>query len=125
MNPQPPTRIAGHLIKVAVRTLPRTHRNRYDREFTAELYSLPRQNQLGYATHVLSRAWALRAALHQLAPTAIEEATMSNRPPLRCRLNLRHHWQRTQTEDGARYMVCSRCGKEHAPAGYGENKIGA
>lgn len=62
MNSEPPTRIAGHIIKVAVWTLPRSHRNRYDREFTADLCSLPKEQQFGYATHVLSRTWALRAA---------------------------------------------------------------
>jgi hypothetical protein len=125
MNPQPPTRIAGYIIKVAVRTLPRSHRHRYDREFTADLCCLSKQQQFGYASHVLSRTWALRAALHQLAPTAIEETTMRKYRPLRCRLNLHHLWKHAQTEDGARYMVCSRCGKEHAPVGLGENKIGA
>jgi hypothetical protein len=50
---------------------------------------------------------------------------MSKQRPLSCRLNLRHHWKAAQTEDGARYVVCTKCGKEHAPTGSGANKIGA
>jgi hypothetical protein len=32
--------------------------------------------------------------------------------PLRCRLNIRHHWVFRSTEDGSRYMTCARCGKD-------------
>jgi len=124
MNPQKPTQIPGYIIKVAVQGLPRSYRDRYAREFAADLHDLPREGQLGYATRVLSRTWALRTAVRQFTPTAIEE-TMSTHPALRCRLNLRHHWRLADTEDGARYMVCIRCGKEKAPVGYGENTIGA
>lgn len=110
-----------------MQTLPRRHRERYGREFTAELYAVPRENQLGYAAAVLSRAWALRAALDQTDHTTTKESEMAERPatPLLCRLHLRHQWRRFQTEEGDRYTACVKCGKEHRPVGGGENTIGA
>jgi hypothetical protein len=111
---QEPGRAALQIVKLAARTLPASHRERYRREFAAELHFVPRADQLRYAVHVLSRAWSLRAALIEPAPATIGGSTLKNVPtrPLSCRLNLRHHWRRYFTEDGDRYQACARCGKD-------------
>ena len=35
--------------------------------------------------------------------------------PLRCRFGM-HQYRREQTQDGARYLACVRCGKEYDSA---------
>jgi hypothetical protein len=102
------------IVELAARALPASHRERYRREFTAELHFVPRADQLRYATQVLARTWSLRAALTDTAPVTIGERTLENVPtrPLSCRLNLWHRWRRCFTEDGGRYIACARCGKE-------------
>jgi hypothetical protein len=75
---------------------------------------MARPDQLRHATQVLARAWILRGALKS-APATIGEQAMSYVPtiPLTCRLNLRHKWQMTSTEDGSNhYWVCAICGKD-------------
>ncbi len=37
----------------------------------------------------------------------------TNPRPILCALNLRHHWTPETTEDGGRFLVCSRCRKEY------------
>lgn len=114
MTNQEPARVARQIAELAARTLPASHRERYRREFTAELHFVPRADQGRYATHVLSRTWSLRAALTGPAPATIGGSTMKTVPtrPLSCRLNLWHRWRRYFTEDGGRYKACATCGKE-------------
>jgi hypothetical protein len=114
---QGPTRVARQMVEMAARTLPASHRERYRREFTAELHFIPRADQLRYATQVLSRTWSLRAALTEPAPATIGKSTMKKVPsrPLSCRLHLWHQWRWYSTEDGARYKACANCGKELPP----------
>src|SRR5215468_4634978 len=52
-----------HTVQVATRVLPGATRDRYRQEFLAELYGLGRTRQLRHAFGVLSRSWALRAAI--------------------------------------------------------------
>src|SRR5215475_16224939 len=53
-----------HTVRMATRVLPYEQRDRYSQEFLAELYGLGRARQLRHALGVLSRCWALRAALN-------------------------------------------------------------
>ena len=126
MSPSEPARVPHQIVDLAVRTLPAAHRERYRREFTAELHFIPRANQLRYATKVLSRTWSLRQALTEPAPDAIGESTMKKvaTRPLSCRLHLWHQWRRHFTEDGARYKACAKCGKELPPSSFDKNTIG-
>ena len=45
--------------------------------------------------------------------------------PLTCRLNLWHSWRSSTTEDGSRYIACTKCGKEKPDRSSGANTIGA
>jgi hypothetical protein len=110
-----------HIIEFAAWTLPSSHRDRYRREFTAELHVMPREEQLRYAFHVLSRTWALRAALNAPAVASIGETIMIEvvARPLHCRLHLWHHWRTCHAEDGHRYKACAQCGKEIARSSWG------
>lgn len=64
---KPKMRAAGfwarHTVQVATRVLPGSTRDRYRQEFLAELHGLGRARQLRHAVGVLSRCWALRAAI--------------------------------------------------------------
>jgi hypothetical protein len=70
---------------VATRALPVATRERYRQEFLAELYGLGRARQLRHAFGVLSRCWALRAALNtpSEAATADMEIVFPFRRPKR------------------------------------------
>ena len=127
MSLSAPARVPRQLVELAARMLPAAHRERYRREFTAELQFIPRANQLRYATQVLSRTWSLRLALTEPAPEVIGESTMkkASTRPLSCRLHLWHQWRRHFTEDGARYKACAKCGKELPPSSFDKNTIGA
>jgi hypothetical protein len=104
-----------HTVQAATRVLPGATRDRYRQELLAELYGLGRARQLRYALGVLSRCWALRAAIN--TPSDATAADMElvfprHRRPLPCRL-IRHYWVDLSSEDGtSRYRQCARCGKE-------------
>ena len=100
--------VATATLALAVRLLPRDHRCRYRREFAAELYDVAPGVRRRYAQHVLSRSWALRAAL-RTQPSTIGASTMTK--PLRCRLGL-HDWYVTLNPDGEKYQACARCNAE-------------
>jgi hypothetical protein len=53
-----------HTVQLATRMLPGATRDRYRQEFLAEMYGLGPARQLRHAFGVLSRCWALRAALN-------------------------------------------------------------
>ena len=123
MTTRAPGRVPLRIVRLAARALPAVHRDRYEGEFTAELYGMARHRQIGHATQVLTHALALRAALDS-TPATIGEETMTRvrTIPIGCRLNLRHKWHIVSTEDGRdRYWSCKVCGKEKpargAPAG--------
>jgi len=123
---RPPGAGARLAVGLAACLLPTAaDRRRYQAEFVAELYGLPRAAQRRYAVGVLSQTFALRAALGA-SPKRLEEAAMS---PLgrrfRCRVLRWHHWERHTTEDGGRYACCSVCRKDH-PGRLGmDNTIGS
>jgi hypothetical protein len=114
-----------HTVQAATRVLPGATRDRYRQEFLAELYGLGRARQLRYALGVLSRCWALRAAIN--TPSDATAADMElvfprHRRPLPCRLN-RHRWETLRTEDGKPYLHCQRCDKDETDI-YGGTKSG-
>jgi hypothetical protein len=63
-----------HTVQVATRMLPGATRDRYRQEFLAELHGLSRARQLRHAFGVLSRSWALRAAIN--TPPEVAAADM-------------------------------------------------
>src|SRR5215471_6361296 len=120
------TRAAGfwprHTVQVATRMLPGATRERYRQEFLAELYGLSRTRQLRHAAGVLSRSWALRAAINtpsEAAAADMELVFPRHRRPLLCRLN-RHRWETFRTEDAKPYQRCHRGGKEETGGGGGK-----
>lgn len=104
-------------VATAVLLLPRgSQRARYRQEYLAELHFIDTRTQVRFSVGILSRAWALRRAL-------TEEGTVGHdtlpRTPLLCRVNLRHQYRMSSTEDGARYRRCRRCGKDDPRTGSG------
>jgi hypothetical protein len=117
---------ARFVVGLAARALPTpAGRRRYQAEFVAELHGLPSAAQLRHAAGVLSQTFALRSALGA-TPARLEEAEMSTRGRrFRCRVLRWHDWHLHSAEDGARYLSCSVCGKDH-PGKLGmDNTIGA
>jgi uncharacterized protein (DUF2249 family) len=112
-------------VELAARVLPTEYRHRYALEFVAELYGMSRLQQRKHAAQVLSRSWALRAALTEVAPGRQGEALMNDvkKRPLLCWLNVNHRYRWASTEDGDRYLRCTRCGKDCTPRDY-RNTIG-
>jgi hypothetical protein len=103
------------LIELAAFALPRACRDRYRREFLAEVYGVSRAGQASYALHVLAYSVPLRFAVRSgRTSSPLEGIDMSRRArrPLRCRLNIRHHWVGESADDGTRYLRCRRCGKD-------------
>ena len=110
-----PTAAASGMVHLAVHRLPPGDiRNRYEQEFTAELYGMTSGRQLRLAMGMLATSGALRHAVHDYTPTTLETAMTLTRPakPWACRFNLHHHWETRSTEDGSRYLACARCSKE-------------
>jgi hypothetical protein len=58
----------GRIVELAARVLPAEQRQRYAREFIAELYGMPRSQQIRHSTQVLTNAWALRTVLNAAGP---------------------------------------------------------
>lgn len=98
-------------VALASRALPAgPTRDRWRQEFRADLQVLDRRQQATYTMRVLAHAWALRTALGSGEPTVMENA-LTRRPPLTCRLNLRHRWRVVSTEDGNPHRECIACHK--------------
>ena len=113
-----PVGAALGIVSLAVHRLPVGEvRDRYEREFTAELYGMTGRRQLRTALGVLATSGALRHAVNDQTPTTLETAMTIARPakPWGCRLNLHHPWETRTTEDGDRYQACARCDKERNP----------
>jgi hypothetical protein len=106
---------ADHLccrvVELAARVLPAEQRQRYALEFIAELYGMPRSQQVRHSIQVLAHAWALRTVLTATSGARPQEGTMTRttRRPFRCLLRI-HRWHWLSTEDGERYECCLRCG---------------
>ena len=114
-GPRAPLPVARMGVDLAVRVLPSpTDRRRYQAEFAAELYDMTPAMQLRYTAGVLSRAFALRAALGD--PSGAKEHGMTTQAPFwrtfRCRVMRWHDWRTVSTPDGGRYSACSVCDKE-------------
>jgi hypothetical protein len=124
-----PLPLARAGVELAVRVLPELDdRLRYRAELRAEMHALPPLAQLRYAAGVLSQTYALRAALGDI-PSRVEEDAMTitrTRPFYwRCRVLRTHRWMARSTEDGVRYLVCGRCGRDKGEARWGpDNTIG-
>ena len=98
-------RAATGMLWTATLLLPRgVSRNRYRREFAAELYGRPGLRQSTYALSVCRHMWSLRRVL--------VHGTAICRLPLLCRTSLHHHWQRHASDEGMPFHTCSRCGHE-------------
>lgn len=109
---------AAGLVRLATRMLPPgDSRGRYRSELVADLSYLDRSHQLIYAGGVWSTAWALRRELTQ--ERTMDDTISIPTRPLACRLNLHHHWHVESTEDGSRYLRCTRCGKDEPYNGHG------
>lgn len=97
--------LAGKVLRVATCLLPRgVSRNRYRREFTAELYGQPPLRQLAYALDLCAQMCSLR--------TVLVHGTDVTRVPFLCRTNLHHRWRRLANDDGLLFQMCARCGHE-------------
>ena len=123
--PHPLARIG---VGLAARALRRPgDRARYRAEFLAELHDLPSAGQLRFTAGVLSQTFALRAALGS-SPTRAEEDAMTlpgTTSNWRCRVLRAHAWVSRSTEDGGRYLVCRRCGRDKGEASWGpDNTFG-
>lgn len=104
------------IVELAARLLPPAQRQRYALEFIAELYGMPRPQQIRHSIQVLASAWQLRAVLAEASPTPFQEDTMTmsittTARPLRCRIGF-HHWHTMRTQEGDQYESCTRCGKD-------------
>lgn len=109
-----PSRLAIACVRLAARVLPRGPvRERYAREFVAELHALTRWQTAKYAIGVLATAIHLRRAVVAGADPG-DVPIARARIPLRCRLNLTHQWHVYSTDDGGRFKECARCHKEGA-----------
>src|SRR5215472_2463248 len=84
-----------HTVGVATRVLPVATRGRYRQEFLAELHGLGRARQLRHTAGVLSRSWALRAAV-STAP----EATAADLDIVFPRLRRPKRYSLLRTADG-------------------------
>jgi hypothetical protein len=109
-------------ISLAMRSLPKGEiRRRYERELMADLYGMTTKRQAMYAGNVLLTCRSLRRAMLDAGAYRGESNVMITftRIPLRCRLNLKHHWVSESIEGSHEHiLVCSRCGKE-PPGGGG------
>ncbi|TFV78384.1 hypothetical protein E4P39_04010 [Blastococcus sp. CT_GayMR19] len=117
--PHPVARLG---VGLAARALRRPgDRARYRAEFLAELHDLPPAGQLRFTAGVLSQTFALRAALGSSPTRAEEDAMTLTRTTFywRCRVFRTHAWVSRSTEDGGRYLVCRRCGRDKGEASWG------
>ena len=128
-GPPAPLWVARVGVALATRSLPTlADRHRYRAEFLAELHDLPPAGQLRFTAGVLSQTFALRAALGS-SPTRAEEDAMTlprTTVTWRCRVLRAHVWVSRSTEDGGRYLVCRRCGRDKGQASWGpDNTFGS
>jgi hypothetical protein len=119
-----PSRAAVLLVRTALRVLPAGPvRDRYRRELTAELHHLAPPHRLRHALGFVLSAWSLRRAVAGMDPL-VDGAVQAFPRPLHCRLHLDHHYRKTSTEDGHRYLRCCDCGKDYPGTGNGPADVG-
>lgn len=114
-KPRPPRPWPARTVRLAVCVLPPgPARDRYRHEFLAELYDMSSARQMRHAAQLLTRSFALRAAVDGVRQPSTLELIMpiTTRKPLLCRLNLRHRWVRRVNPDGEDYLQCKRCDKD-------------
>jgi hypothetical protein len=106
-----PTRASQLAVLAAAAVLPATQRERYTREFFAELHDVGRSRQLRHALGLLAHAWSLRVALHDTSPRPSGALTM--RKSLRCTVHLHHYVVRRngEVQPPDRYEQCTRCAR--------------
>ena len=111
---RPPAWWARAAVIAATRRLPAGEiRSRYRLEMLAELWGMPAGRQASYAWGVLVTARAMTAAVRHPDPAA------ATRPPLACRLHLRHRWHVVSAEDGSNHWrECVHCGRVQEPPGH-------
>jgi hypothetical protein len=123
-----PLTVARAGVELSVRALPDWEdRLRYRAEYLAELHDLAPAGQLRYTVGVLSQTFALRTALGSSPNRAEEDAIMITTTQVRfwrCRVFHMHRWVSRSTEDGARYLVCARCGRDRDDIPFGSFSIG-
>ena len=102
-----PTWWARAAVMAATRRLPVGEvRLRYRLEMLAELWGTPARRQASYAWGALCASRTLVKAVRHPDPTA------ETRPPMACRLHLRHRWHVVSAEDGSsHWRECVRCGR--------------
>jgi hypothetical protein len=88
-------------VGLAARPLPAGKRDRYRREFLAELYGMTPAEQFRHASGVVARAWALRRAVGGPAATATRWPCLAI-----------HRWKRLRNPEGGWYRECPDCGKQ-------------
>lgn len=110
------TRFAVRAMERATLGAPSEVRDRFHDELVAEMHGLGTVAAWRYAFGVAASASSMRAALSGAAPVdaSVPPAT---RPPLACRINVRHSWRTAHTSDGKLYRACARCGKEYVSSG--------
>ncbi len=128
---QAPARVPSLLIALSGRVLPGgSVRDRYKREFVAELYGMTRAQQTAHALQIVASSWSLRSAMSHPQREGNTMLSVLRSKPLLCLLNVHHHWELQSSPDGDRYERCSKCGKDRMdyPWGLdprGHNTIGA
>ena len=102
------------VVELAARVLPTEQRHRYALEFIAELYGVPRSQQVRHSVHVLSQAWALRHRARRNGPGTSpgEDHDGRDQPIDPLPVEAFHRWRWASTEDGDRYEHCVRCGRD-------------
>jgi hypothetical protein len=114
--PRPPDPWPGRVVRLVVQVLPEgLARDRYRHEFLAELYGMSRVQQFQHAVHLITRAFALRAAVDGVRQPSTLELVMpvrASRKPVLCQLNLHHKWVRRFNPDGEDYLQCKACAKD-------------
>ena len=113
-RPAPPGRVCRLALAAVVQVLPRGDvRDRYRQEFLAELHELDGRRRARHLAGLAPGTVRISGIVRRAARLHWEEL-VGPRPkrPLLCLLNLRHRWHQASTEDGERFTVCSRCGKD-------------
>jgi hypothetical protein len=105
-------RVSAAIVRLATVVLPAGPvRERYRREFLADLYVFDRRARLAFAFGILTDVVALRAAVGGDAAPIAERDFALARKPLLCRLHL-HFRVRCVSPDGNPYHRCRRCGDD-------------
>ena len=111
----PGRRVSGYAVRAVSVLLPAgAVRERYRREFVADLNDLDRSGRSRYVMGVVSRCLALRWAVRgssrrtALAP----ERIIVPRKPVLCRFAIHHRWRVTRNPDGEPYQHCIGCGAD-------------